>query len=90
MQALMKILFATMPFDGHFNPLTGIAMHLKAAGHDVRWYTGPSYAAKLERLGIPHYPFRRENVARLRDELGGYHPHELIDAYLAGGEAGRT
>ena len=34
-------------------------MHLKAAGHDVRWYTGPSYAAKLERLGIPYYPFQR-------------------------------
>jgi UDP:flavonoid glycosyltransferase YjiC (YdhE family) len=55
----MNILFATVPADGHFNPLTGIAMHLKAAGHDVRWYTGPSYAAKLERLGIPHYPFQR-------------------------------
>jgi UDP:flavonoid glycosyltransferase YjiC (YdhE family) len=55
----MNILFATIAADGHFNPLTGIAMHLKAAGHDVRWYTGPSYAAKLERLGIPHYPFRR-------------------------------
>jgi UDP:flavonoid glycosyltransferase YjiC (YdhE family) len=25
---MSKILFATMPFDGHFNPLTGIAMHL--------------------------------------------------------------
>ncbi len=33
----MKILFATMPFDGHFNPLTGIAVHLKESGHDVRW-----------------------------------------------------
>ncbi|MFL5803392.1 MAG: glycosyltransferase [Roseiflexaceae bacterium] len=55
----MKFLFATVPADGHFNPLTGIAMHLKAAGHDVRWYTGPSYAAKLERLGIPYYSFQR-------------------------------
>jgi UDP:flavonoid glycosyltransferase YjiC (YdhE family) len=55
----MKILFATMPFDGHFNPLTGVAMHLKAGGHDVRWYAGPSYAAKLEQLGIPHFPFQR-------------------------------
>jgi UDP:flavonoid glycosyltransferase YjiC (YdhE family) len=55
----MKILFATMPFDGHFNPLTGVAMHLKATGHDVRWYAGPSYAAKLERLGIPYFPFQR-------------------------------
>src|SRR5512147_244597 len=56
---LVKILFATMPFDGHFNPLTGVAMHLKAADHDVRWYAGPSYAAKLARLGIPHFPFQR-------------------------------
>jgi UDP:flavonoid glycosyltransferase YjiC (YdhE family) len=57
----MKILFATMPFDGHFYPLTGVAMHLKAAGHDVRWYAGPSYAAKLEKLGMPHFPFQRAN-----------------------------
>mgnify|MGYP001016572938 CR=1 FL=1 len=48
----MKILFATMPFDGHFNPLTGIAMHLKEAGHDVRWYAGSSYAEKLQRLDV--------------------------------------
>jgi UDP:flavonoid glycosyltransferase YjiC (YdhE family) len=55
----MKILFATLAADGHFNPLTGVAMHLQAVGHDVRWYTGPSYAAKLKRLGIPHFPFQR-------------------------------
>jgi UDP:flavonoid glycosyltransferase YjiC (YdhE family) len=58
----MKILFATMPFDGHFNPLTGIGVHLKAAGHDVRWYAGPSYAAKLAQLGIPYLPFQRATV----------------------------
>lgn len=55
----MKILFATVAADGHFNPLTGIAVHLREAGHDVRWYTGRNYAAKLERLGIPHFPFDR-------------------------------
>ena len=64
-----KILFATMPFDGHFSPLTSIAMHLKEQGHDVRWYAGPSYASKLASLGIPHFPFQRarevsgENIA---------------------------
>jgi len=55
----LKILFATVAADGHFNPLTGIAVHLREAGHDVRWYTGRNYAAKLERLGIPHFPFDR-------------------------------
>lgn len=55
----LKILFASVPFDGHFNPLTGLAMHLKAAGHDVRWYVQDTYASKLKRLGISHYPFQK-------------------------------
>jgi MGT family glycosyltransferase len=52
-----KILIATVPADGHFNPLTGIAMHLKSLGHDVRWYTQDIYKPRLEKLGIRHYPF---------------------------------
>jgi len=51
-----KILFANVPAEGHFNPLTGLAVHLKAEGYDVRWYASPRYAAKIEKLGIPHYP----------------------------------
>lgn len=69
-----RILFATMPFDGHFSPLTSIAMHLREQGHDVRWYAGPSYARKLADLDIPHFPFQRarevsgENIAELFPE----------------------
>lgn len=55
----MRILFASMPMDGHFNPLTAVAVHLRARGHDVRWYTGPTYAARLRELGIPHLPYVR-------------------------------
>jgi UDP:flavonoid glycosyltransferase YjiC (YdhE family) len=55
----VKILFACTPADGHFNPLTGLAVHLKDAGHDVRWYAGRQYADKLQRLGIPHFAFKR-------------------------------
>ncbi len=54
-----NILFATVPADGHVNPLTALAVHLRRQGHEVRWYTGATYADKLHRLGIPHYPFRR-------------------------------
>lgn len=54
-----KILFAAMPFEGHFNPLTGIAKYLQSQGHDVRWYAGGSYARKLAKLEIPHYPFQK-------------------------------
>jgi MGT family glycosyltransferase len=55
----MLILFASFPADGHFNPLTGLAVHLRERGHDVRWYTGPSYKEKLAALGVPHFPFVR-------------------------------
>lgn len=54
-----KILFASMPADGHVNPLTGLAKYLQAQGCDVRWYTGFSYAPKMAKLGIPLFPFRK-------------------------------
>ena len=54
-----KILFANFPADGHFNPLTGLAVHLKQLGYDVRWYTSRSYSSKLGKMGIPHYPFKK-------------------------------
>jgi UDP:flavonoid glycosyltransferase YjiC (YdhE family) len=54
-----KILFACVPADGHFHPLTGLAMHLKSIGYDVRWYTSTTYEQKINKLGIPYYPFVR-------------------------------
>lgn len=54
-----RILFANFPADGHFNPLTSLAMHLTEQGYDVRWYTSNTYALKLAKLGIPHYPFKK-------------------------------
>ncbi len=54
-----KILFATVPMDGHFYPLTALAVHLKKQGYDVRWYTGSIYQEKLNKLEIPYLPFRK-------------------------------
>lgn len=54
-----KILFASIPADGHFSPLTGLAKHLQAAGCDVRWYTSERYETKLAKLQIPLYPFAK-------------------------------
>jgi len=53
------ILFACVPGDGHFNPLTGLAMHLKSIGCDVRWYASYAFAGKLAKMGIPHYKFTK-------------------------------
>lgn len=69
-----KILFGTVPADGHFNPLTGLAKYLEQSGCDVRWYASIIFKDKLGKLNIPHYPFReaREitaiNVAEILPE----------------------
>ena len=52
-----KILFATVPGEGYVNPLTGLAMHLQQKGCDVRWYTSVTFADKMNKLSIKHYPF---------------------------------
>ncbi|HEY8397009.1 MAG TPA: nucleotide disphospho-sugar-binding domain-containing protein [Flavihumibacter sp.] len=62
-----KILFANIPADGHFSPLTGLAVHLKKAGHDVRWYTGPSYYSRIKELGIPYYLFDKAKEITIRN-----------------------
>ncbi len=54
-----KVLFANFPADGHFSPLTSLALHLKESGHDVRWYTGSKYEAKIKSLGFTYYPLKK-------------------------------
>ena len=68
----MRILFACVAADGHFNPLTGIAVHLRDRGHEVRWYTGPSLAGRVQGLGIAFEPFRRAV------EITGENIHDLF------------
>jgi MGT family glycosyltransferase len=64
-----RILFASVPADGHFNPLTGLAIHLQNIGYDVRWYTSIAYADRLRKLKIQHYPFQKA-----LDKLSGNSP----------------
>ncbi|ACT93165.1 glycosyltransferase [Dyadobacter fermentans] len=54
-----RILFGTVPGDGHFNPLTGLAKYLQELGCDVRWYASDVFKCKLEKLSIPHYGFKK-------------------------------
>jgi MGT family glycosyltransferase len=54
-----KILFANVPADGHFNPLTGLAVYLKNKGCDVRWYTSHTYRNKIEKMNIPFYGLKK-------------------------------
>lgn len=57
-----RILFATVAFDGHVSPLTGVAVYLRQLGHDVRWYVGGHYGERLQKMGLPHYPCVKAQV----------------------------
>ena len=84
----MKILCASLPADGHFNPLTGVAAHLAAAGHEVRWYAGPEYGRKIDALGMAHFPYRRAteitggNINTLYPERVGLKGPRLVSFVL--------
>src|SRR5688572_2568404 len=69
-----KILFANFPADGHFNPLTGLAVHLKNIGCDVRWYTSVTYREKIMKLDIPFYPLQRAMDLSAADNLEAMFP----------------
>lgn len=63
-----KVLFANFPADGHFNPLTGLAVHLKKKGCDVRWYTSKTYKDKIGKLGLPFYGLKKAlDISASRD-----------------------
>jgi len=78
-----KILIANVPADGHFNPLTGIAVHLKSLGHDVRWYTQEIYKQKIEKLGIQHYPFVKHPQLNAENFQNAFAERELAKSQIA-------
>jgi MGT family glycosyltransferase len=49
---MSRILLASSPEKGHTNPLSGLALALRAAGHHVGWLAVPEASPQLRRLGI--------------------------------------
>lgn len=70
---MKKILFTSVPADGHFLPLTSLAVHLLRQGFDVRWYTTGKYARKLKKLGIPAF-ICSDAVNQSADEFVAHNP----------------
>jgi UDP:flavonoid glycosyltransferase YjiC (YdhE family) len=55
-KVMAKLLIVSSPQSGHFSPATAIAKNLVSHGHEVGWYTGRRYQAKVEALGAHFYP----------------------------------
>jgi MGT family glycosyltransferase len=56
---MARFLCCTIPAPGHFNPLLRIVRELVAHGHEVCWYTGMAFKAKVESTGAKHIPIQR-------------------------------
>lgn len=54
---MARILIAAMPFTGHVAPMLAVAEELAARGHDVRFYTGSAFRAKVEACGARFIPW---------------------------------
>lgn len=73
-------MLTTMPFAGHARPIRAVAGELVRRGHDVRVYTGRSYAGMVEEVGARAVPwtaapdFDERDLAatfpRMRDRKG--------------------
>jgi len=56
---MSRILICTHPITGHVNPALVIARKLVQRGHDVRFYTGVKFKAKIEAAGAEYVPMKR-------------------------------
>ncbi len=52
----MRVLFTTMPGEGHLNPLVPLAHALTAAGHEVAVACAPSFCPMVEARGLRAFP----------------------------------
>ena len=69
---MSRILFATVPVVGHLAPLLPLCRALVARGHEIAWYTGKKYRARVEAAGARHFPYERAREiddARIDEEL---------------------
>jgi MGT family glycosyltransferase len=53
---MARILICTHPITGHLNPAIEIARALVVRGHEVRFYTGKKFRAKIEAAGAFFVP----------------------------------
>jgi MGT family glycosyltransferase len=68
----MKVLLASIPATGHFNPVLVVAHILKKAGHEPVIYTSKLFRDKTEAAGIPFFPLPEEADQAVLDEIASF------------------
>jgi MGT family glycosyltransferase len=55
---MARFLFGSVPLVGHVNPGLPIARKLVERGHEVWWYTGKRFQARVEATGVRYVPIQ--------------------------------
>jgi UDP:flavonoid glycosyltransferase YjiC (YdhE family) len=68
----MKILLASIPATGHFNPILVAARLLKEAGHETAIYTSVIFRDKIERAGVRFFALPEDADQGVRDFIASF------------------
>jgi MGT family glycosyltransferase len=68
----MKVLLASIPATGHFNPVLVAARILKKAGHEPAMYTSKLFRDKIEAAGIQFFPLPEEADQGVLDSIADF------------------
>lgn len=66
---MARFLIGTIAAAGHINPALPVVRKLVERGHEVWWYTGQGFKAKVEATGAHHVPIRRGIDITLPDSI---------------------
>lgn len=84
----MKILFASIPATGHFNPLLAAARIMKKAGHETAMYTSQLFHEKTEAAGVRFFPLPDEADKEVLEKMANFLKKNIyapsLDEQLAG------
>ncbi len=86
----MKILLASIPATGHFNPILVAARILKEAGHETAIYSSVVFRDQIERAGIRFFPLPQDADKGVRDFVASSlekhkvtpGPEDLVKVYM--------
>jgi UDP:flavonoid glycosyltransferase YjiC (YdhE family) len=71
-RSYMKILLASIPATGHFNPVLVAARILKEAGHETAIYTSVVFRDKIERAEVRFFPLPEDADQGVRDFIASF------------------
>jgi len=68
----MKILLASVPMTGHFNPILVAARMLKEAGHETAIYTSVIFRDKIEKAGVRFFALHEDADQDVRNIIASF------------------